>query len=126
MKILHLCLSNYYIDGYGYQENYLPYFNKEDGHQVKIIASTETFIDNNHLGYLEPAVYQTEGGISIERLAYKKYLPHKIMTKIRSYQNLYERMEDFKPDVILCHGMAMKDMKSSSATRRLILPSTST
>ena len=42
MRILHLCLSCFYIDGYNYQENILPRINHEDGHDVRILASTET------------------------------------------------------------------------------------
>ena len=62
MKILHLCFSAFYIDGYNYQENVLPRINKEDGHEVYILASTETFADNTHAGYLEPSEYVTEYG----------------------------------------------------------------
>lgn len=39
MKILHLCLACFYIDGYTYQENILPRINREDGHDVRILAS---------------------------------------------------------------------------------------
>ena len=49
MKVLHCCLAAFYIDDYGYQENILPKMHKIQGHQVKIVSSTETYIDNQTL-----------------------------------------------------------------------------
>ena len=43
MRILHLCLSAFYIDEAGYQENHLVQQHVKDGHEVLVIASTETF-----------------------------------------------------------------------------------
>lgn len=105
MKILHFCLSCFYIDNYNYQENILPIINKMDGHEVKIIASTETFIENSKLGYIKPGKYFTKEGIEINRIPYKKYLPHFIMKKVRHYDNVYNLIDEFSPDVILFHGV---------------------
>ncbi len=46
MEILHLCLGNYFVDGYGYQENIITKMHKRQGHEVLIVASTETIVDN--------------------------------------------------------------------------------
>lgn len=105
MKILHCCLSNFYIDNYNYQENILPSINKTDGHEVKIIASTETFVENSQIGYTKPGKYFTKDGIEINRISYKKYLPHFIMKKVRHYDNVYNLIDKFSPDVILFHGV---------------------
>lgn len=105
MKILHLCLANFYIDNYAYQENILPRINHEDGHDVRILASTETFVDNVHLGYVEPSEYVTEYGVPIKRLPYKKVGNRFVTHKFRAYPHLYEEIAAFAPDVILCHGL---------------------
>ena len=105
MKILHLCLASFYIDGYGYQENVLPRINKEDGHDVRILASTETFIDNLNRGYVEPREYETEYGVSIKRLPYRTIGNHLTTIKIRAYPHLYEEIEAFSPDVMMSHGL---------------------
>lgn len=110
MRILHCCLSCFYIDNYNYQENVLPLINKLDGNEVKIIASTETFIDNSQIGYIKPGKYFTKDGIEVERIPYKKYFPHFIMKKVRHYENLYEIIEEFSPDVILFHGVPAYDL----------------
>lgn len=104
MRILHLCLANYYIDGYRYQENVLARVNAEDGNDVRIIASTETFVDNRSLGYVQPSEYMTEYGVPIERLPYKKVGTHFMTIKLRYYQGLYDRIKAFAPDVIMAHG----------------------
>lgn len=106
MKILHLCLACFYIDGYNYQENVLPRINKEDGHDVRIIASTETYIDNQTLGYVEPSEYVTEYGVPIKRLPHVKIGTGFTTVKIRKYPNLYEEIAAFAPDVIMSHSLS--------------------
>jgi glycosyltransferase involved in cell wall biosynthesis len=110
MKILHLMLSNFYIDNYNYQENILPRINKKQGHEVKIIASTETYI-NGQQGYLKASRYHNEDDIEVVRLNYKKTLPLFIGRKIREYIGLYEEIESFQPDIILSHGLPFKDIR---------------
>lgn len=105
MKILHLCLSNFYIDGYNYQENVLSRINKEDGHDVRILASTETFVDNLHMGYVEPSEYETEYGVPIKRLPYVKVGTHFTTIKFRKYPHVYEEIAAFAPDVIMSHSL---------------------
>lgn len=109
MKVLHLMLSCFYVDNFNYQENVLPRQNKKDGHQVKIIASTETYIDGK-IDYLEPSSYKNEDDIDVVRLPYKKFLPHFVMRKLRIYENLYKSIEEFSPDIILCHGLPFLDI----------------
>lgn len=106
MKILHCCLSNFYIDNYNYQENVLPRQNKIDGHEVMILASTETFINNNKYGYLEPSKYINEDGITVVRIPYSQLIFNKIKRKIRSYKSSLSYINEFQPDIIFFHGVA--------------------
>jgi len=78
--------------------------NKVDGHSVMIIASTETFIDNDKLGYLSPGSYETEYGVPIKRLPYRRIISHFLSSKLRSYLGLVSELETFTPDVIFYHG----------------------
>jgi 1,2-diacylglycerol 3-alpha-glucosyltransferase len=110
MRILHCCLAAFYIDGYSYQENILPREHKKIGHEVMILASTETFIDNNVLGYIEPKSYMNEDDIKVTRLAYKKILPHSIMKKLRVYKGTEEVLYEFKPEIIFLHDLQFLDI----------------
>lgn len=105
MRILHLCLACFYIDGYNYQENVLPRIAKEKGNEVMIIASTETYISNLNLSYLEPSEYCTEYGVPIKRIPYKKIISDSITHKLRLYENLYSEIEAFNPDIIFTHDV---------------------
>lgn len=111
MRILHICISNFYIDGYRYQENIIPTINKRDGNEVKIIASTETINQKNvSLTYVKPASYLTPEGIPVTRIRYTRILPFWIAKKVRIFPTLTEEIELFNPDVILFHGTAAFDI----------------
>jgi 1,2-diacylglycerol 3-alpha-glucosyltransferase len=112
VKILHCCLANFYIDNYSYQENILPREHLKLGYDVKIIASTETFLDNNSLGYTKSGSYFTEDGIPIVRIPYTKILPQVIMRKIRMYVGLYQELTKYKPDILFIHDLQFIDVLS--------------
>ena len=76
MKILHTCLACFYIDNYGYQENVLPKMHKKQGHEVEILASTETYLNGNIMSYLEPSKYFNEDSIKVTRIGYVKIINH--------------------------------------------------
>lgn len=103
MKILHCCLAAFYIDEYSYQENILPKFHKKQGHDVRILASTETYNSNVQLSYVEPSSYFTSDDISITRVAYVNWLPKVLSRKLRVYKGIKTQLNDFKPDVIFMH-----------------------
>jgi len=103
MKILHCCLAAFYIDNYGYQENILPKLHKIQGHDIEIVASTETYLDNKALGYVEPSVYVNENGIPVSRIPYVSWLTHILVKKLRIYSGLGEVLSRFEPDIIFLH-----------------------
>jgi 1,2-diacylglycerol 3-alpha-glucosyltransferase len=103
VKILHCCLAAFYIDNYSYQENVLPKMHKLLGLDVKILASTETYISNKQLGYVKPSTYFNEDGIEVTRVAYVKWIPGFLGKKIRKYVGVSKVLNDFKPDVIFLH-----------------------
>jgi len=105
MKIAHLCLSCFYIDGFSYQENLLPRFHKRAGHDVIIIASTETYLSNGKIGYTKPGHYINEDGIPVVRVAYSRLLPFVVMKKVRKHPGIFQLLEAFAPDIIIFHGL---------------------
>lgn len=104
MKILHCCLANYYIDNNSFQENILTKMHKLQGHDVTILASTETFIQNTKLGYVTPSEYFNEHNIPVIRIPYSKWLPHGLAKKIRLYNGISEVLVKNCPDIIFLHG----------------------
>ena len=103
MRILHTCLANFYIDNYSYQENIIPKIHKQLGHDVYILASTETYINKTKLGYISPRTYINENGITVSRIPYVNWLPGKLKRKLRIYNGINDILNKFKPDIIFLH-----------------------
>jgi hypothetical protein len=110
MKILHCCLAAFYIDNFGYQENILPKMHKVQGHEVGILASTETYVDGR-LGYISSGKYYNSDEISVTRIPYVRWLPKVIVRKLRIYNGVLKALNDFKPDIIFLHDCQFISIK---------------
>ena len=99
MKILHVCLAAFYIDNYGYQENILPKMHSIQGHNVEILASTETYLNGNEMKYLEPSTYKNEDGIKVTRVPYVNIITNFITRKLRVYKGVQKHLDNFKQQI---------------------------
>ena len=104
MKVLHCCLSCFYIDNYNYQENMLVREHVRAGHDVLVLASTENYDAQGQLSYSAPGRYPGSDGAEVLRLPYRNLGPHALMKKIRAYPGVYQQLRAFNPDVIMFHG----------------------
>jgi glycosyltransferase involved in cell wall biosynthesis len=118
VKIVHLCLSCFYVDGFGYQENELVRQHVIDGHDVVVVASTENFGADRRLTYVEPSVYMGKDGAKVIRLPYRKFLPQKIMRKLRPHPGVFRLLEEIGPDVILFHGLCGWELFAAAKYKR--------
>ena len=118
MKVVHICLSCFYIDGYFYQENEIIRQNVNDGHDVVVIASTEMYDESGERSYTEPSTYIGQEGAKIIRLPYNSWLPHKLMRKLRMHSGVYKLLESVKPDVILFHGLCSWELYTVAKYKR--------
>lgn len=111
-RILHLCLGNFYIDNYSYQENILPKYHKLQGHEVKIIASLYTYNKNGEPDYIkESKSYYNENGILVTRINYKK-VPFNKKLKIFDNKVLYSEILDFNPHIIFIHNFQFLSLRT--------------
>jgi 1,2-diacylglycerol 3-alpha-glucosyltransferase len=106
LKVVHACLSNWYVDGYGYQENELIRTHVVAGHEVVVVASTEVVSEVGGLEYLQPETFIGAEGAPVTRLAYVRWFPPLVARKIRAYRGLRSYLAEQKPDVIFFHGCA--------------------
>lgn len=118
MKIVHLCLSNFYVDKYSYQENELVAQNVADGHDVTVIASTESFGEQKDVVYLPPGRYVGSDGACVIRLPYRKWLPHGLMRKVRMHPGVYRLLEQLAPDVVFFHGTGGWELLTAARYKR--------
>lgn len=118
MKVLHFCLSCFYIDDYRYQENELVREHVAGGHDVLVVASTETYLNNMSLGYTDCGDYLGSDGARVIRLPYSKVGPFWLRKKVRSHPGVYEILESFKPDVIMFHGLCGWELLTAARYKR--------
>jgi hypothetical protein len=104
MRVLHCCLSNFYVDNFNYQENLLVREHVKAGHEVLVLASTELVDLNGNLTYLSPSNYIGADGAEVVRIRYRRIRPYFLAKKLRAYHKTYEHIDKFNPDVILFHG----------------------
>lgn len=118
MKIVHMCLSCFYIDGYFYQENEIIRQNVLDGHDVFVIASTESYDKSAQRCYVAPSTYTGQEGAKVIRLPYSSWLPHAVMKKLRIHPGVYQMLDSIEPDVIMFHGLCGWELITAANYKR--------
>lgn len=108
MRIVHLCLGNFYMDGASYQENILTKYHVKMGHKVTIIAGLLSYGPNGEGVILDgPKTYYDPNGMKIVRLAYAK--PALLSHFLMKYVGLMAALETERPDIIFCHNLQFAD-----------------
>lgn len=105
MRIAHVALADHYTDGMTYQDNQLAEQNVRDGHEVLVVSDDAKFVDGELVRVGNEDTF-LECGVHLIRLPYVHVVNEFISDKFRKVQGLYKILEEFKPDVILAHGMA--------------------
>lgn len=118
MKIVHLCLSCFFIDGRAYQENELVEEHARQGHEVLVIASTHVHGDDGKRAFTRSGNYRDPIGFDIVRLDYHPLLPKTVAKSIRAHKGVYKLIDDFAPDVIMFHGMCGWELITVSHYKR--------
>lgn len=105
MKILHL--TNYFMEGFGYQENWLPYHQMQQGHDVRVVTSDRWFPLPNYKALFLPKYGDRVRGAG---RVFEKGVPifRKRAVEIASRAvTVFPCLKDlraFSPDVIHVHG----------------------
>ena len=109
MKILHICVTGPYTDGFNYQENMLTKYQVKEGHNVYVIASEWEWGKNGkvekHSGNSE---YVNEDGVSIIRLPIKGN--HDVFYRYKKFVGIYEAIEKVNPDIVFIHNLQFFDI----------------
>lgn len=117
MRIVHVCLASHYTEGMNYQDNILPDVNSQDGHEVLIISDAQKYIDGK-LVDTEEEEKKLKQNLKLIRIRYDKIFTKFISEKIRKVKKLYNILENFKPDVILFHGMCAYELLTVSRYKK--------
>ncbi len=103
MKIIHVAPNAPYNEGWSYQENYLPRFQAQLGHEVILIITNQ----EHREGRIQECVCSdsvTSDGFRVIRLQ-QKYLSCPIVNRLLSKLDVYELLQKEKPDFIFYHGL---------------------
>lgn len=111
MKIIHICLANFYIEGMGYQENILPKIHSQMGNDVLVITSDYSFDKYGKKIKKTEKEYTNKHNVRVVVL--ERDISHGIFSKFGLFQNLYNTLEKEMPDIIFVHGgqfLSLKDI----------------
>lgn len=110
MKIVHICLACFYIDGMAYQENLLPKYHAKE-HDVYIITSDYSFNQQGKRMKKNEMNYYNEFNIPVKVL--EKHKCFGKYSRFKNYKHVYETLCEVEPDLIFCHGgqfVSLKDV----------------
>lgn len=106
MKIVHICLSAPYVDGWGYQENLLPEYLQRNGVENYIITSNDNLPVYLNKEMKEEIIKKGNlyniGNIKIHKIKGKK-----ITTSLLIPFGLMDKIEEIAPDVIFHHNVSI-------------------
>lgn len=109
MKIVHLCLTAPYEDGWGYQENILTKYHKRIGHDVTIITNTLLLTkENGKYKKADCNDYVNQDGIKVKRIDF--LFGDWDIHYFRLYKNLVNTVTEENPDLLFVHGCQFLDL----------------
>lgn len=110
MKVLHVCLCGPFTDEFSYQENELIEQHVLLGHEVTVIAATDTFGPDKQIVHTKAGYFKLTCGATLIRLPYVWGLHGWLATKIRAHHDLSKCLADIQPERIIFHGLAAWDL----------------
>lgn len=109
MKILHICVTGPYTDGFNYQENLLTKYQVKDGHEVHIIASEWQWGQNGKIEKYNGALeYKNHEGVYVHRLPMT--IEKDIFYRYKRFLGFYGALETLAPEVIFIHNIQFFDI----------------
>ena len=109
MKIVHIAISCFYIEGAGYQENLLPKAHREAGHEVTMISSQYSFNSKGQTEYRPVQTYTNDNDIKVIILKDTPHLRFGLSMFKKKCYGLYKALENEHPDIIFMHGLSALD-----------------
>lgn len=110
MKIINICLTGPFTEGYSYQDNLINKYFSLMGHDCTIIANTKSFKEGKVIT-VEAESKVIDYNIKLIRLNNRKNIPKRIAERFRVYEGLYKKLDEIKPNLIFVHGLQFLDIK---------------
>lgn len=107
-KVVNICLYGPVTDGWSYQDNLLPKYQKENGNDVTVITSKWIWNSDGKLVKTDKKDYYNEYGVHTVRLDIKG--DKALTSKFKRFNGLYSQLEKEKPDIIFVHCFQFLDI----------------
>lgn len=107
-KVVNICLYGPVTDGWSYQDNLLPKYQKENGNDVTVITSKWIWNSDGKLVKTDEQDYYNEYGVHTIRLDIKG--DKALTSKFKRFHGLYSQLEKEKPDIIFVHCFQFLDI----------------
>lgn len=104
MKILHIDFTGTYNENMSYQENIIPKYNEEDGHEVIMLTTCYKWNKMGITVYTPPIDKIMNDGVRLIRMNHRKIINNFITKKIRKVDGVYKLLERISPEIIFFHG----------------------
>jgi len=115
MKIVHICLSGLYMDGWGYQDNLLAKYHVLDGHDVTVIANEYMYDHEGNYVKIDGDKYcQPDidcNGVKVVRLSAAGDKAVTGPAQRVHYMGLYSALKKMNPDIIFLHNPQILDVE---------------
>lgn len=105
--IMNICLTGPYSDGFTYQDNLLPKYQRRLGYRVVVIAPTWRWSKKSSLEHVAPSRYIDKDGVEIVRIENDQ--GKSVACRFKTYRELKDLLLEYKPDIIFLHGLQMRN-----------------
>lgn len=119
MKIVYVCVGNPFTEGMYYKENYFIDANREDGHDVSVIADTTKW-EGNKICDVSEGVYRGKNGEKIMRFKLKNFLTPVLTEKLRVVKKMTEILCSEKPDIIFFNNIFVEEVRNIGLLKELM------
>lgn len=120
MKIVHIAPNAPYNEGWSYQENYLPRFQAQLGHEVLLIITNQEHKEGR-IQETDCADYLSADGFRVIRLKQER-VKYPVISRVLSKLNVYEILARERPDFIFYHGLVSATIFEVCRYKRIANP----
>lgn len=111
MRIVHVCLTGPFNDGWTYQENMLARHHQLAGHEVMVLATPyATDVDTGMFRWHRVGSYVDPDGVRVVRVPPVLGWAPRPWSRLNTYRGVQHILSDFSPDIVFVHGCQCIDV----------------
>lgn len=113
MNIVNICVNSPYTDGFLYQENLLPKYQKQIGNNVTVIACDYEYSESGEIRKSRQREFTDNNGVKVRRISASG------KGRFKRFKSLYTEIEKANPDIIFCHMFQFLDLRKVIKYKKL-------